>query len=138
MKEYGEVILKAFHKNNMTYNSGLNFQNLLDIMQKSGDNQSFQNIQKIFIEKLMRNFAEIELSKKEKADNCQKKETKNENIVQKRQIKCNKCQINENNANNNNNIDDNNNNIFNSVDKDELKQLLILPNHFEFNILNKV
>ena len=138
MKEYGEVILKAFHKNNMTYNSGLNFQNLLDIMQKSGDNQSFQNIQKIFIEKLMRNFAEIELSKKEKADNCQKKDTKNENIVQKRQIKCNKCQINENNANSNNNIDDNNNNIFNSVDKDDLKQLLILPNHFEFNILNKV
>ena len=30
-----------------------------------------------------------------------------------------------------------NNNIFNSVDKEQLKQLLILPNNFEFNVINQ-
>ena len=137
MKEYGDVILKAFHKSNMTYNSGLNFQNLLDVMQKSGDNQTFQNIQKIFIEKLMKSFSNIELNKKEKVENNSKKDIKNEYSTQKRQIKCTECQMNEKNDTKNENKIVENNNIFNSVDKEQLKQLLILPNNFEFNVINQ-
>ena len=72
MKEYGDVILKAFHKNNMTYNSGLNFQNILDIMQKNGDDNSFNMIQKIFLEKIMKNFSQLELSKTQKNEKVDK------------------------------------------------------------------
>ena len=33
---------------------------------------------------------------------------------------------------------DEGNNIFNCVDKEELKHLLVLPNHYEFNVLNEI
>ena len=138
MKEYGDVILKAFHKNNMTYNSGLNFQNILEIMQKNGDDNSFQMIQKIFLEKIMKNFSQFELSKTQKGEKVDKnKNQKKEQVSQKYEIKCYDCKLNENSKNINEKNDEGNN-IFNCVDKEELKQLLVLPNHCEFNVLNEI
>ena len=142
MKEHGDVILKAFHKNNMTYNSGLNFQNILDIMHKNGDNNTLQTIQKIFMEKIVKNISQMELSKKESNNQDEKSKSqnseKNEKVLQKSEIKCYECKLNENIKNKNKEKDGNENNIFNCIDKEELKQLLILPNHFEFNVLNEI
>ena len=45
--------------------------------------------------------------------------------------------MNEKNDTKNDNKIDDNNNIFNSADKEQLKQLLILPNNFEFNVINQ-
>ena len=136
MKEYGDTILKTFHKNNMTYNSGLNFGNFLEIMQKNGDENTVKMINDIFMNKIMKKFSESELGKKEKSEN-KKEEKKKESIEQKREIKCYECKLNEN-AKNKINKNDDTNNIFNCIDKEQLKQLLILPNNFEFNILNEI
>ena len=133
MKEYGDTILKTFHKNNMTYNRGTNFADLLSIMQKSEDKSTFQNINKIFIDKIRQNFSEIALGNKGNNDKKKKPEVKKETVKIKREIKCTECELNENKEDKY----DNNNNIFNCVDKEQLKQLLILPNNFQFNVLNE-
>ena len=141
MKEHGDVILKAFHKNNMTYNSGLNIQTIFDTMQKNGDGNSLQMIQKIFIEKLMKNFTQLELGKKTSVVKEDKnKNLKNENKdkdLKKSEIKCYECKL-DDYSKYKNEKNENDNNIFNCIDKEDLKQLLILPNHFEFNILNEI
>ena len=37
MAECGDLILKIFHSHNLTYSSGINFDNLMEIIQKSND-----------------------------------------------------------------------------------------------------
>jgi hypothetical protein len=44
MSECGDMILKIFHSNNLTYSNGMNFENLLDIIQKKNDQESIKII----------------------------------------------------------------------------------------------
>ena len=71
-----------------------------------------------------------EINKKNKKE---KKEEKKETNSPKRNIKCSECEL-----KNNNQYKNYENNIFNCVDKEQMKQLLILPNNFEFNVLNEI
>ena len=123
--------MKTFHKNNVTQNSGINFVNLLEIMERNGNN-SGQNFNQIFINKFTQVFAKMELNKNQN-DKNKKQEKNKENNIPKREIKCYECEM-------KNNIEykSDDNNIFNCVDKDQLKHLLNLPNNFEFNVLNEI
>ena len=135
MKEHGDVILKTFHKNNMTYNNGINFANFLQMMQNGGEGNSSQKIIDLFFDKIKNILYKIEtnnMNKKNKKE--EKKEKKKENVnVPKRNVKCSECEL-----KNNNEYKNDENNIFNCVDKEQMKQLLILPNNFEFNVLNEI
>jgi len=42
MSECGDSILRIFHSNNLTYSSGMNFENLMDIIQKKNDPESLK------------------------------------------------------------------------------------------------
>ena len=42
MSECGDMILRIFHSNNLTYSNGMNFENLLDIIQKNNDQESLK------------------------------------------------------------------------------------------------
>ena len=133
MSECGDMILKIFHNNNLTYSNGINFESLLDIIKKSNDSKG-ERIREIINEKFMKRIKENYISgvknKKKGQDN---KDNKNKKPLklQKREIKCTECQTKKNNGKK---ID---NNIFNSVDRDQLNQLLVLPNEFGFNTLKE-
>ena len=139
MKEHGDVILKTFHKNNMTYNNGINFANFLQMMQNSGEGNSSQLIMNTFLDKIKNILSQLEFNNKDnsikkKKEKNEKKEGKKENVNnKKRDVKCSECELKDNNKCK---VDDNN--IFNCVDKEQMKQLLILPNNFEFNVLNEI
>ena len=135
MKEHGDAILKTFHKNNMTYNNGINFANFLQLMQNSGEGNTTQKIMQIFLDKIKNEVLNIERNEiNNKKNKKEKKEEKKENTnVPKRIIKCSECEL-----KNNNEYKNDENNIFNSIDKEQMKQLLILPNNFEFNVLNEI
>ena len=47
MAECGDLILKIFHKQNLTYSRGINFENLLDIIRESHDQESEVILNKI-------------------------------------------------------------------------------------------
>lgn len=139
MKEHGDIILKTFHENNMTYNSRNSSFNLMDLLQSNENNKLSQMFKDIFLNKIMKTFSQYELNgknvqSKEKEKN-KKTEKKVESAITKNEIKCYECKLNENKKEQI--IKNEDNNIFNSVDKEQLKQLLFLPNHFEFNILNE-
>jgi len=44
MSECGDMILRIFHSNNLTYSNGMNFENLLEIIQKNNDQESIKII----------------------------------------------------------------------------------------------
>jgi hypothetical protein len=44
MSECGDMILKIFHSNNLTYSNGMNFENLLDIIHKKNDQEHIKII----------------------------------------------------------------------------------------------
>jgi hypothetical protein len=44
MSECGDLILRVFHSNNLTYSSGMNFENLYEIIQKKNDPESMKII----------------------------------------------------------------------------------------------
>jgi len=46
MSEYGDLILKVFHKNNFTYTSGMTWENLLRIATQEDDEESRELLQK--------------------------------------------------------------------------------------------
>ena len=133
MKEHGDVILKTFHKNNMTYNNGINFANFFQMMQSSGEGNATQQIFQIFLDKIKNEFLNMENKEINKKNKKEKKEEKKETNSPKRNIKCSECEL-----KNNNQYKNYENNIFNCVDKEQMKQLLILPNNFEFNVLNEI
>ena len=133
MKEHGDVILKTFHKNNMTYNNGINFANFFQMLQSSGEGNATQQIFQIFLDKIKNEFLNMENKEINKKNKKEKKEEKKETNSPKRNIKCSECEL-----KNNNQYKNYENNIFNCVDKEQMKQLLILPNNFEFNVLNEI
>ena len=133
MKEHGDVILKTFHKNNMTYNNGINFANFFQMMQSSGEGNATQQIFQLFLDKIKNEFLNMENKEINKKNKKEKKEEKKETNSPKRNIKCSECEL-----KNNNQYKNYENNIFNCVDKEQMKQLLILPNNFEFNVLNEI
>ena len=134
MAEFGDLILKIFHKQNLTFSNGINFQSLKDIIRESHDKESeniLLKIQQKFMEKIINNYISgSKLNKKEDKEKNKQKENINKNIIQKREIKCLECQEKDKKGINKKNKY---NNIFNSIDKEQLYQLLILPNKYKFN-----
>ena len=128
MAECGDSILKLFHSNNLTYN-GINLEKLNEIIRNSEDEKTKAMLKSItdkFIKKLSENiFSRDKYKKKEK---IQKKKPEKPKIIKKREIKCSEC---------NPNYINNDNNIFNSIDREQLNQLLVLPNNYSFNKLNE-
>ena len=128
MAECGDSILKLFHSNNLTYN-GINLEKLNEIIRNSEDEKTKTMLKSItdkFIKKLSENiFSRDKYKKKEK---IQKKPPEKPKIIKKREIKCSEC---------NPNYINNDNNIFNSIDREQLNQLLVLPNNYSFNKLNE-
>lgn len=47
MSECGDLILRIFHANNLTYSNGMNFENLMEIIQKNNDQESMKVIQMV-------------------------------------------------------------------------------------------
>jgi len=45
MSECGDLILRIFHSNNLTYSNGMNFENLMEIIQKNNDQESLRIMQ---------------------------------------------------------------------------------------------
>ena len=130
MSECGDMILKIFHNHNLTYSSGINFDCLIDIIKKSNDEKS-GNILKMIEEKFRKRIIENFISGINKKKEIDKNDENKDQIkfkIHKREIKCMKCQNHSNTKDN-----DIDNNIFNSADRDQLVQLLILPNEFGFN-----
>ena len=125
MTECGDVILKLFHSHNLTYSNGINLERLSEIIQNNNDQKTKDIIKKItdkFMKKMMDNIMESVDKKKEKKPEKKKEKKK---ILQKNEIKCLECSQNKNK---------NNYNIFNSVDRELLNQLLILPNNYGFDV----
>ena len=128
MTECGDSILKLFHSNNLTYN-GINLEKLNEIIRNSEDEKTKAMLKSItdkFIKKLSENI--FSLDKIKKKEKIQKKPPEKPKIIKKREIKCSEC---------NPNYINNDNNIFNSIDREQLNQLLILPNNYSFNKLNE-
>lgn len=42
MSECGDMILRIFHSNNLTYSDGMNFENLIEIIQRNDDQESLR------------------------------------------------------------------------------------------------
>ena len=42
MSECGDMILRIFHSNNLTYSNGMNFEHLLEIIQNNNDQESLR------------------------------------------------------------------------------------------------
>ena len=134
MTECGDVILKFFHSNNFTYTNGINLERLNEIINKSNDSRTaemLKNITDKFMKKMLENITNAFNANQKKEKKPEKKERKK--IIKKNEIKCLEC-IQKNDINKNNT--ENDNNIFNSVDRDQLNQLLVLPNDYEFNELS--
>jgi hypothetical protein len=47
MSECGDLILRIFHQNNLTYSNGVNFEQLLDIIQRNNDQESLRIMQTV-------------------------------------------------------------------------------------------
>jgi len=115
MAECGDMILKIFHTHNLTYSNGINFENLLEIIQKSKDEESIKILNMInekFMNKLMENFVNGMKQPQRKKDNKVKSEEKK--IVKKKEVKCLKCL------------------------KEKVSNVEVLPkeNEFDFSLLN--
>ena len=139
MAECGDSILKIFHNHNMTYSNGINLENLSEIIQKSQDEKSANILKSItdkFMKKMMDNLISIENNSKNKEKKGKVKKKEKKKIIKKRDIKCLECSQNDNNSNNNKVIE-NGNNIFNSINRNQLNDLLHLPNYYGFNKLNE-
>lgn len=48
MAECGDMILKMFHSNNLTYSNGMNFENLIEIIQKNNDQESIKIMNMVY------------------------------------------------------------------------------------------
>jgi hypothetical protein len=115
MAECGDMILKIFHTHNLTYSNGINFENLLEIIQKSKDEESIKILNMInekFMNKLMENFVNGMKQPQRKKENkvvCEEKK-----IVKKKEVKCLKCL------------------------KEKINKIEVLPkeNSFDFSLLN--
>ena len=139
MAECGDSILKIFHNHNMTYSNGINLENLSEIIQKSQDEKSANILKSItdkFMKKMMDNLISIENNSKNKEKKGKVKKKEKKKIIKKRDIKCLECSQNDNNPNKNKVIE-NGNNIFNSINRNQLNDLLNLPNYYGFNKLNE-
>jgi len=137
MAECGDSILKIFHNHNMTYSNGINLENLSEIIQKSQDEKSAKILKSItdkFMKKMMDNLISIENNSKNKEKKGKIKKKEKKKIIKKREIKCLECTQNDNNKNK---VNENGNNIFNSINRNQLNDLLILPNLYGFNKLNE-
>ena len=129
MNDCGDLILKIFHKKNLTYSNGISIESLLDIIKESHDpetEQILEMINKKFLDKIINNFISGFKNMKENKKEV-KKEIKNDFL--KKDIKCLECQEKDKTKMSSNNE----NNIFNCVNREQLYQLLNLPNNYGFN-----
>ena len=133
MTECGDVILKLFHSHNLTYSNGINLEKLNEIMQNSKDSKTAEILKKItdkFMKKMLDNLLNTSNTTKNNEKKTEKKKEKKK-VIQKNEIKCLECR------NDTNKKKETDNNIFNSVDRELLNQLLILPNNYSFNSANE-
>ena len=137
MAECGDLILIIFHKQILTYSKGINFENLIDIIRESHDQERdniLNKIQQKFMDKIINNY--ISGAKLHKNGGQLQKNAKIENLclnsnkINKKEINCLECQKKDKYKII---INKNINNIFNSVDNEYLNNLLILPNKYGFN-----
>ena len=138
MSEWGDIILKIFHKHNLTYSNEITFESLIDIIKRSKDENNHSILEKIrdkFMKKIMDNFISGVNKKNNVVDKKKENKEQIKEIIEKREIKCLECI--KNNKSNMNKYSEKEKNIFNSVDKEQLTQLLILPNEFDFNSLKE-
>ena len=129
MTEYGDDILTLFHNNNLTYGNGISLEKLNEIIHQNQDINTKNFIKSItdkFLKKIMENILLSRYNTTKKNERPEKKIEK-KNHEKKREIKCSSCHPNYNNDNN----------IFNSVDREQLNQLLIFPNNYSFNKSNE-
>jgi hypothetical protein len=49
MSECGDMILRVFHSNNLTYSNGMNFETLLEIIQKNNDRESMKLMNTVYL-----------------------------------------------------------------------------------------
>ena len=132
MTECGDSILRIFHKQNLTYSGGISFETLINIVRESNDIES-KNILRTINEKLKEKIIESFISgAKKKVKEDKKTENNKKNMITKKEIKCLECQNKDKNIINND-IKDDENNIFNSVNREQIYELLILPNKYGFN-----
>lgn len=139
MAECGDSILKIFHNHNMTYSNGINLENLSEIIQKSQDEKSANILKSItdkFMKKMMDNLLSIENNSKNKEKKGKIKKKEKKKIIKKREIKCLECSKNDS-IPDKNKVIENGNNIFNSINRNQLNELLNLPNYYGFNKLNE-
>ena len=47
MAECGDIILKIFHSNNLTYSNGMNFEHLIEVIQRNNDQESMKVLQMV-------------------------------------------------------------------------------------------
>ena len=102
MSECGDLILRVFHSNNLTYSSGMNFENLYEIIQKKNDPESMKIINMVNLtftklnEKFMKRICESLIESRSNINKEKKKKEipkqKLENAIHEVNIKCLKCQ----------------------------------------------
>ena len=133
MTECGDTILKLFHTHNLTYSNGINLEKINEIVQNNKDEKTAEILNTLtnkFLKKMMDNLLSTseKIKKKKKKEKNDEIKTEKKKEIKKNEIKCLKCI-----ESNGKNIE-NDNNIFNSIDRDFLNELLILPNNYDFNI----
>ena len=92
MAECGDLILKIFHSHNLTYSNGINFENLMEIIQKSNDQESIKILKMInekFMKRLMDSFINEMKPKPKKVE--KEKNNKKEKLKEINMVKCLKC-----------------------------------------------
>ena len=139
MSECGDMILRIFHMHNLTYSNGINFESLIEIIKKSRDQKSeelIKNIQEKFMNKIVNNFINGTKQTQEGQETKNEKKGEKGKIFQKRKINCLECQKKESNIKYKD-VLNKDNNIFNSIERTQLKELLNLPNKYDFNIMKE-
>lgn len=99
MSECGDLILRIFHSNNLTYSSGMNFETLYEIIQKKNDPESLRiiNMVKALItklnEKFMKRICDSFLESRSGTRERRSKESSQEKVQTKVDVlvKCGKC-----------------------------------------------
>ena len=95
MSEYSESILKIFHENNIAFSNGVNFQQLLEIIEQNRTTESVK-ILNLLNEKIIKSLNECLMNSVMKKNNVKENKKGNEegnkeNVVKGNNVKCVEC-----------------------------------------------
>jgi hypothetical protein len=95
MSEYSESILKIFHENNIAFSNGVNFQQLLEIIEQNRTSESVK-ILNLLNEKIIKSLNECLMNSVMKKNNGKENKKGNdgknkENVVKGNNVKCVEC-----------------------------------------------